>query len=1115
MSFDSLFHNPTQIHKYSSLGYSRQDIIDYHHDLDGWVLGQVKKQTNLNTGLIESRTEYDPATALPVQTFAFEKLQQTLTYNADGTVATVADGRGHTTALANWKRGIPQVIIHPDGASESATVDDNGWITSATDENGFTTNYGYDLMGRLASIQYPVGDSTVWNPVNISFNQIQQPDRGLPAGHWRQDRFEGNRHTHTYYDALWRPVMTLDYDIASAGHNAQTQTITRYDINGRVAFQSYPTRHQGDINANVPGVRTFYDALDRVTRVEQDSEHGVLASTTEYLPGNSVRTTNLRGHATTNHYIAYDQPAYELLGWSAQPEGRITEIHRDVFGKPLWMRQRTADNSVIAARHYVYDGYQQLCKSIEPETGATVMDYDAAGNVTWSANGLALPDTASCNRDAAYGSGRRINRTYDVRNRISFMQMPDNRGNQSWQYTPDGLLASSIVDNEGPGQGSVHNAYSYNKRRLLTGESVGQPGWYTWSAGYGYNGNGQLASQSYPDGFTLNFSPNALGQPTEVRDTTGKAYATGIGYYPNGALSQFTYGNGIVHTMQQNVRQLPARSMDSGGALDDAYYYDANANPTHIADELEIGYSLRDRWMAYDGLNRLTDAGSASFGGDHWHRFTYDALDNLKSWKLPGVKDYANYGYDANNRLTNIQNSAGSTVVGLGYDAQGNLANKNGQAYQFDFGNRLREVAGKEWYRYDGHGRRVLSWRPATPGKLSMYGQNGQLLRETDEQTGKKTNYLYLSGSLLAKTSTASPSPVPPAQAPALSVPAQSNNGSYSIGWTTVAGAERYTVEESAAGGAWNVVQDSAALAQAFAGKPANSYSYRVKACNAHGCGPLSATGVINVLYPPAAPGLSAPSSNTTGSFTVTWSGVAGATAYRLEQNANNAGWALVRETPALGADFSGMAHGTYTYRAQACNTAGCSGYSPEATVAVTLPPTAAPAITLPASSADGNYQMQWNAVAWSTTYQLEEQANGGAWQLIRNEMILSHAAAGKPDGTYAYRARGCNAVGCGPWSGVAGISVQRPVEPIPPMPATFEAWLEFLDTIPPSRFSTHLSWSVSPGATYYELRRNSNQLLYSGMFLEYEYVTRQNASYFVRACNSSGCSAWKGPLTR
>ena len=39
------------------------------------------------------------------------------------------------------------------------------------------------------------------------------------------------------------------------------------------------------------------------------------------------------------------------------------------------------------SRKYVYDAHQQLCKIIEPETGATVMDYDAAGNLAWSASG--------------------------------------------------------------------------------------------------------------------------------------------------------------------------------------------------------------------------------------------------------------------------------------------------------------------------------------------------------------------------------------------------------------------------------------------------------------------------------------------------------------------------------------------------------------------------------------------------------------------------------------------------------------------------------------------------------------------------------------------------------
>jgi len=42
----------------------------------------------------------------------------------------------------------------------------------------------------------------------------------------------------------------------------------------------------------------------------------------------------------------------------------------------------------------------------------------------------------------------------------------------------------------------VVNAYQYNKRRLLNGqgEYLSQPGWYLWGTGYGYNGNGQLAT---------------------------------------------------------------------------------------------------------------------------------------------------------------------------------------------------------------------------------------------------------------------------------------------------------------------------------------------------------------------------------------------------------------------------------------------------------------------------------------------------------------------------------------------------------------------------------------------------------------------------------------------
>lgn len=408
------------------------------------------------------------------------------------------------------------------------------------------------------------------------------------------------------------------------------------------------------------------------------------------------------------------------------------------------------------ARRYVYDAYQQLCKVIEPETGATVMGYDAAGNLAWSAAGLDLPDQNNCNTNEGYASGRRVDRGYDQRNRLHTLAFPDGRGNQTWIYTPDGLAKEVSTSNDGPDQGVVVNTYAYNKRRLPTAETQAQPGAYTGLIAYAYDAYGNRSRYTTPDGQPISYANNALGQTINVSSNWGN-HATGISYYPNGAIKQFTYGNGIVHTLTQNARQLPSSSADAGVTRLD-YTYDPNGNVNGILDR--VRGDTYSRWMSYDYRDRLTAAGSCSFLGDCWHRFTYDPLDNLKSWTLGGVKDHATYYYDDRNRLTNIRNSAGAAVVGLGYDDQGNLGNKNGQAYQFDYGNRLRVVVGKEGYLYDAKGRRVATTgRPDTTFSRSFYSLDGQLLMSEDHHTAEAQNdshpeltvpHVYLNGSLLA-----------------------------------------------------------------------------------------------------------------------------------------------------------------------------------------------------------------------------------------------------------------------------------------------------------------------------------------------------------------------------
>lgn len=749
---------PTRAERVSSLGYSRSDSVDYYDDRVSWVTGQVSRRTNLDTGVVEFEAGFN-AQALPVWIKKFGKIQKSATYNADGTLFTFADGKNNVTTLSAWKRGIPQNIQHPAtpeapaGANESAVVNDRGWITTATDENGYTHGYGYDVMGRLSSIIYPSGDNVAWLPKGFEFRPVTASDwlpSGISVGQWRHFEGQGNYAKFTYFNAMWQPVLVQEYDTSNVAATIR-YTRTSYDSSGRPSFQSYPV---GDPATATAGVRSFYDALDRVIRTEQDSEHGVLTSGTEYLAGLRVRVTNPRNFQTTTRFMAWDQPSYELPTRSEQPEGKVIEIARHPqFGWPLQLKQRSADNSVQASRQYVYDGNAQLCKTIEPETGATVMDYDAAGNLSWQVAGLSAStfgSTADCHHIAAAGTGLAVTRLYDARNRLTHLTFPDGKGNQIWTYEKDNLPASVTSYNGSGNTTPVVTAYTYNKRRLVTGETLSQPTWYSWSAGYQYNPNGHLTNQIYPTGLNIDYAPNALGQSTKAG-----SYAASAQYFPNGALKQFIYGNGIVHTMSQNARQLPSRVTSSGGVNDFIYNYDANANITNISD-LGRGDNY-SRWMMYDSLDRLTAAGSVSFGGDAWHRFTYDAVDNIKSWKLAGVKDYAEYIYESGtNRLASIRNTAGATVVGIGYDTHGNLANKNGQIYEFDYGNRLRNVLDKESYRYDGLGRRVqTSKADGSQTTLWQYNQAGQMVFSSDwngpSYLNHKTHeFVYLAGSLIA-----------------------------------------------------------------------------------------------------------------------------------------------------------------------------------------------------------------------------------------------------------------------------------------------------------------------------------------------------------------------------
>ncbi len=628
-------------------------------------------------------------------------------YNADGTLAWKQDGRSNRTRYDNYKLGLPQLVSYADGSSESVVVDGLGQITSHSSAASYTTGYGYDAMGRLNRITPPAG----FTATSLVFEAVGSAEYGVEAGHWRQTVSKGNARTITVLDALWRPVMTRSFDAAQEASTRKV-VVKGYDLGGRLSFESYAARDYGSVALTRPGKRMSYDALGRLTRIEQDSELGVLQTRQDYQSGFVTAITNPRGKVTTQRFWALDNPAEASLAQIDMPEGVQVLISRDTLGKP------TAISRGGVTRRYVYDAGQRLCKTIEPEINATVQAYDAAGNVDWRAPGQALSSASSCDT-ASVPDAAKIRYSYDPVNQLISTRYGDNSPAITRSYWPDGKLKT--VDSNGSSW-----SYTYNALRDLSTETLSYGG-QSYGFSWGYDPNGNLSSLSYPGGATaVSYVPNALGEASQVG-----SFASGLSFHPNGAVAGYRLGNGVQHSLTQNTRGLPWVNEDAG-VLKDVYTYDANGNVAAIADQLPPGPGGSfSRSMAYDELDRLKTVNAPGAWGTA--SYTYDAADNLRSANVGSRSVTLNYT-DGTNRLNSV--TVNGSTSGYSYDPYGNIRSKGGQTYSFDLGNRMSASSLGGGYVYDGLGRRVQVTGKDGSQRITVYSQAGQLLWSTQSVSG-------------------------------------------------------------------------------------------------------------------------------------------------------------------------------------------------------------------------------------------------------------------------------------------------------------------------------------------------------------------------------------------
>jgi YD repeat-containing protein len=1091
----------------------------YLNDSTHWLLSLPLSTVNADSQEIMQRNNYDASTSLLSAHYAFEHLLMSYQYDAQGRLASFTDGNNHTTTLGNYKLDVPQSVTFADQTAEQFVVDDFGDITSATDPTGATTQYHYDALGRMAEVDYPSSATESWSAKRYSYGFAAGAERGIGAGHWVRAVTEGPKTTTTYFDALWRPMLVTTSD---SGTGAAITTSTGYDWAGRQSFASYPANGSPDYVSGGAGVTTTYDVLGRTTLQTATSELGNLNTATAYLPGATVQVTDPRGKVTSKAYQVFDEPDTSRP-LSVATGGIVQTIARDIYGNVHSLSQGTAAGMLLT-RTWLYDGYYRLCRIRDPESGDRVMAYDAADNVAWAAAGLALsaPATSSdCGYDQVPAAAQ-TTRAYDALNRMTSIVYPAGTDPATFTYDHAGrqLTATS---------GLVSWTFGYNLRGLLTAEHLSVDG-FNFPLDYGYTTEGVVASVTYPDGKTVEATPDGLGRPTGAG-----SYASGAQYFPDGKLQAFNLGNQATYLATENDRQLLS-SQTYGTAAAMAVSQDLTFDEDgNIVSRSDLTPShQRTASFAYDDLNRLASASAAGLWGTE--TYGYDALNNLA--RLTNTDGESDYSYDASNKLTAITRG-GAAIHTFAYDGRGNTVKRDGATLTFDQADRLLGIQGQDGYLYDAAGRRVRSQDgQGNPKQYWAYNGAGKLMFAYDPATTEGTDYIYLGPQLVASTqnslskvtgnvdgvsnATAATADLlgwacSTGLAQSIQVEAFVNGGpgvGTSMGTFTANLASDATVAQACqvSGGAYRF---DIPLSDAFRiAHPGQSLYVVGKSPNGGADVTLPGSGGTGAVVPPSVSAPAAPASVAAAaaadlsSIRVNWTAATNASSYNVQEQVNGGAWQAVPGVSGTAVTIGQPADATYGFQVQACNANGCSTYTAGNAVTIRHIPAAPAAISVPASST-GAIAVSWSATAYATSYELQENVNGGGWASVYSGAGTSTVIGIGASSSVSFQVRACNANGCGPFSVSGAVAVTVPPASAPSLSGGGAS----------SNGAYGLSWTAVGGATSYTLFESINggaaAVVQSANATSWATSGRGNGTYAyqVQACNAAGCGPISGAV--
>ncbi|MEV4517069.1 RHS repeat-associated core domain-containing protein [Dactylosporangium sp. NPDC049525] len=470
--------------------------------------------------------------------------------------------------------------------------------------------------------------------------------------------------------------------------------------------------------------RTWYGPADRVAR-QEDPTGG--ETRWEYrgdgasAGGGSTTMTNATGDVTVLTYA----------------DLRLTEVTRGAG---------TAD---AATTRYTY-GPATLVSSMTDGNGhVTRYRYDAEGNPT------TVTDARGYSTVSRYEHGRLV----EVGDPLGHVKRYgyDDRGNPLWSADASGNVTTYERDPKQPGDLirivdplKRHTAFTYDAWGTVRTVTVYPAADRPSSVQYVHDAAGLL--RSTVDGSAVtSVEYNRAGRPTKITDPA--LHTTTIGYDDDGnAVSTLDRNNNLTrHDFDAAGRPLRVTMVGDNGGTSTGTGYDAAGRPQRQLDP-----AGRVTGFGYDGLGRVTTmrdplGRTTRLGYDRVGNITaivdpagrttsltYDKTDNLLSvtysdgvtrqvafeydaaGRRTSMRDgtgLTRYGYDDDDRLTEVTDGAGTTV-GYHYDPAGQQ-------------DEIRYPAGTVRRTFDGTGRitSVKDWKERTTS--FEYGPAGNLTKKT------------------------------------------------------------------------------------------------------------------------------------------------------------------------------------------------------------------------------------------------------------------------------------------------------------------------------------------------------------------------------------------------